>query len=101
MALETIEQDNALVIRVRGDFDFRLHRSFRNTYRDVTDTSRFVIDLSGTSYMDSSALGMLLLLREHAQAHGAKVELRGVAGEVARIIRIANFEQLFTISSEN
>ena len=99
MPLAVTRDDEAgeLIIRVSGQFDFGLHREFRDAYRDVKDVPMFVVDLRNTEYMDSSALGMLLLLREHAEAQNAKVELRHVGGELDRILRIANFHQLFPI----
>lgn len=90
-------ENNELVIAISGQFDFGLHRDFRDAYRDVVDVARFAVDLKQTEYMDSSALGMLLLLREHAESRGAAVELRNVNGELDRILRIANFHQLFEV----
>ncbi len=91
------EDDGELIIRVSGQFDFGLHRDFRDAYRNASGVRRFVVDLAETEYMDSSALGMLLLLREHAETNSAQVELRNVGGELERILRIANFHQLFPI----
>lgn len=95
LAVTRDEDERELIIRVTGQFDFGLHRDFRDAYRDSTDVKRFVVDLQDTDYMDSSALGMLLLLREHAESNAAQVELRNVRGELERILRIANFHQLF------
>ena len=59
--------DRQLTIGVEGRFDFRVYDSFRNAYADVGDSvEKYVIDLAAAEYMDSSALGMLLLLREFA-----------------------------------
>ncbi|MCP1675574.1 anti-anti-sigma factor [Natronocella acetinitrilica] len=98
MALESQRDANELVIRINGEFDFGLHRQFRDAYRDESGVTRYVVDLSDTEYMDSSALGMLLLLREHAEARNGKVFLKGVDGEIERILRIANFHQLFSVN---
>ncbi|MFV8833634.1 STAS domain-containing protein [Aquisalimonas sp.] len=95
LAVTRDEEEGELIIQVTGQFDFGLHRDFRDAYRDASDVKRFVVDLQNTDYMDSSALGMLLLLREHAENQVAQVELRNVRGELERILRIANFHQLF------
>jgi anti-anti-sigma factor len=47
--------------------------------------------------MDSSALGMLLLMHERAQEAGKKVELSKANSTVKQILDIANFGKLFTI----
>jgi anti-anti-sigma factor len=48
-------------------------------------------------YLDSSGLGMLLMLREKAQAANKTVSLRNCRGAVRQVLDIANFAKLFTI----
>ena len=70
----------------------------RDAERDREPRPRnFVVDLSRTSYLDSSALGMLLILREHAGAD-AEVTLANPAPAVREILKLSNFDQLFKIS---
>lgn len=91
------ENGREVVIRIRGRFDFSQHRAFRDAYRGQPTGLRYSVDLSGTEYLDSSALGMLLLLREHAGGDTAKVRLTGASAEVLRLLAIARFEQLFEL----
>ncbi len=56
------------------------------------------MDLQETTYLDSSALGMLLLLRDHAGGDKANIEIRNCSPDVKKILSISNFEQLFEIS---
>ncbi|TVQ70051.1 MAG: anti-sigma factor antagonist [Chromatiaceae bacterium] len=99
MPIHSIQHDNGqtLVIQVRGRFDFSLHKEFRQAYKNSEGASRYVVDLMGTEYVDSSALGMLLLLREFASDHGGEVVLRSGPGEVRKILEIANFPRIFRI----
>ena len=88
----------ALIIRVVGRFDFSEHESFRQSYELVQERpTRYVVDLGETSYLDSSALGMLLVLRDHAGGDSAEVEIINCNQDVRKIFSISNFEQLFTI----
>lgn len=83
-----------------GRFDFQSHRDFRGAYEKVIDTDgvrEIEVDLSGVDYLDSSALGMLLLLREKAEASGKTVALCGLKGTVKQVLDIANFGKLFAI----
>ncbi len=87
-----------LTIAVEGRFDFSQHRDFRNAYQNVTPSSmQFVVDLSRATYLDSSALGMLLLLREHVGGDPGSVRITGSNEEVRRVLKIANFDKLFTL----
>ncbi|MFJ3484476.1 STAS domain-containing protein [Pseudomonas sp. NPDC090202] len=86
-----------LTINIRGRFDFSAHQDFRGAYEGVDDAQRFVVDLHGTTYLDSSALGMLLLLRDHAGGDRADVRLVNCSAEVVKILAISNFSKLFQI----
>ncbi len=87
-----------LTIRVVGRFDFSAHQEFREAYTELSDKpARFRVDMGETSYLDSSALGMLLILRDYAGGDQAEVELLNCTGDVRKILAISNFEQLFVI----
>jgi anti-anti-sigma factor len=47
--------------------------------------------------MDSAALGMLLLLREHVQSQGGRVTITNCRGQTYDVLQIANFHRLFKI----
>lgn len=92
------EQKSQAIIAIEGRFDFAQHKAFRDAYRDLDPkTLKFVVDLSAASYLDSSALGMLLLLRDFAGGDAARVVLSGCGEEVRRVLKIANFEKLFDL----
>ena len=95
----TVSADGAQVtIYIQGRFDFSSHQEFRNAYEKLAKTpSKFRVDLQGTSYLDSSALGMLLLLRDHAGGDRADIEIVNCSQDVKKILLISNFEQLFSI----
>lgn len=87
-----------LVIKVDGRFDFSAHQEFRDAYEGISnDVTHYVVDLGNTSYLDSSALGMLLLLRDHAGGDEANVKIIKCNDDVRKILTISNFEQLFMI----
>jgi len=98
MSLECEKQgDNCTVIKVKGRFDFSCHSQFRDAYMTARDSEDFIVDMEETSSMDSAALGMLLLLREHAQQHGAHVTITNCRGQTYDVLQIANFHRLFKI----
>ena len=52
-----------LTITVKGRFDFSAHQDFRNAYESAPHPmNAYIVDLRDATYLDSSALGMLLLL---------------------------------------
>ena len=87
-------------INISGRFDYRLSRQFRKAYRQIPDHDgiTFHVDLRNTSYIDSSALGMMLLLREYAKCKGGSVIIDSPSEQIDKILKVANFEQLFVIN---
>lgn len=96
----SISDDNRIAtIKIKGRFDFSLHNEFRKAYKDLAiKGGEFVIDLTATEYLDSSALGMMLLLKEHADAMACKVSVLNPNDDIREILLIASFDKLFTLS---
>ncbi len=83
-------------IRIDGRFDFTAHQDFVKAYKeDPKGDKSYVVDLKNTEYMDSSAMGMLLQLREYAAKNG--VALKNANDTIMEVLRIANFGKLFQI----
>jgi len=92
--------DGQARLELRGRFDFTAHRSFRQAYEEAFAThslSEVVIDLQGVDYLDSSALGMLLLLRDKCKSLSKPLCLANCAGTVREVLRVANFDKLFPL----
>ena len=87
-----------VTISVSGRFDFSLHNDFRKTYKDVVDSGiQYILDLKATEYMDSSALGMLLMLKEHADKNASKIKISNISADIREILMIASFDKLFVL----
>lgn len=89
--------DRALV-RLAGRFDTQSSMALRNAARPLLATpevSRLTLDLAQVGYIDSSALGLLLLLREQATELGKTVALANCSPDVMRVLSIAHFHKLF------
>ena len=95
----TVSEDGAKVtIAVAGKFDFQLYDEFRASYADTAGNGiEYIVDLSDTEYLDSSALGMLLLLREHVGGESSNIEITQASPEVRKILDVANFGKLFRL----
>ncbi|SDS63059.1 STAS domain-containing protein [Pseudomonas granadensis] len=88
-----------LTISVKGRFDFGRHQEFRESYEKLNaKPESIVVDLKEATYLDSSALGMLLLLRDHAGGDEADIRVVNSSSDVKKILAISNFDKLFDIS---
>ncbi len=96
---KTSADGSELTIEIQGRFDFSAHQDFRGAYESMsTPPNRYKVDMSDTTYLDSSALGMLLLLRDHAGGDNSSIEIVNCSPDVKKILSISNFEQLFNIN---
>lgn len=55
------------------------------------------LDLTEVEFIDSAALGMLLLALEKAEKLDKKLVLCGATGQVKKMFGMANFHTIFTI----
>lgn len=86
-------------VQVKGRLTFSDHKTFRDIVKSL-DSHRnkgWVIELSGLEFIDSAGLGMLLIVRDAASQHGAKVTLRGAREQAKRLIQVARFDSLFAV----
>lgn len=101
MKLSIDTQKSIVVIAPNGRFDFNTHRDFRSAYEEALATPgirTIHVDMREVNYLDSSALGMLLLLKDKAENTGQTIEIVNSQASVRQILEIANFNKLFTIT---
>ena len=99
MDVTVTKGDEGAVLKLGGRFDFNAHREFRDgVERALLHEGRVDVDLGEVAYLDSSALGMLLMLRDKAKGASREVRLIHARGSVRQVLDIANFGKLFTIS---
>lgn len=99
--INAICSGDAATLFLGGRFSFKTHQEFKNAYKPhVADSkiAHIIIDLADVTYLDSSALGLLLMLRDQAQAANKPVTLAKPSSIAARSFDIANFNKLFTIT---
>lgn len=96
----TVIQGDTGILRLEGRFTFDANQDFKSQTKrllEVPGLNKIHLDLVGISYIDSNALGMLLLLRESAQLKGIEVKLLSPSTSVMAILEMVQFGKLFTI----
>jgi len=88
-----------LTITVQGRFDFSALQNFRNAYENIMPKpAKYIVDLKDAEYLDSSALGMLLALRDYSGGEKANISLINCNPDVKKILVITKLDELFTVS---
>ena len=96
IAVDFNTEQSEVTLFVEGRFDFSCHQEFREAY-SKHEAKQFVIDMSKTEYIDSSALGMLLLLREYSGSGDKCITLVGCNEAVRKILALSSFDKMFEI----
>ncbi len=92
------EDGKTLTMKISGRFDVSSYDEFSASYHKVEGQDiSYVIDMSETDYVDSSALGMMLLLRERAGGENANISISNANSEIKKILAVANFHHMFKV----
>jgi anti-sigma B factor antagonist len=80
-----------LVVTLSGEFDaattFWLEPKLEELTRD-TDARALVVDMGGVTFMDSSALGLLLATQQRLQAEGLRFLVANPSRGVRRMLEL-------------
>jgi anti-anti-sigma factor len=96
---EQISTDGkVLTISLSGRFDVSVYKDFSEVYKDkLGSVAHYVIDMAEVEYLDSSALGMLLMMRERVGGTGALIEIINCSPGIKKIFQTVNFDKLLPI----
>lgn len=100
MDIEIQRDGDTARLVLNGRFDFNAYQDFnRHADQMMADGSvgQLAVDFENVKYIDSSALGMLLLLKERATSVSKTVRLLNCKGAVYQALELGNFHRLFTI----
>lgn len=90
---------DGLKLMLSGSFTFKDHHSFR-ALLDLLKANggrRHVLDLSQLEFLDSAALGMLLVAEDDLRSAGCAMALRRPPAQIARLLELAALDTLFTV----
>jgi anti-anti-sigma factor len=97
-SISRVLKDDEILIRLGGEFKFPLRQAFLDSYKDVIGKPlRFVLDFSAVTEVDSSGLGMLLVLREKVLAGSKGIHLRGCDENVRKILHVTRLDEMFIV----
>ena len=100
MSITTQVMADKARLSLQGRFDFSAHRDFRQGYEKLilqSEVKCVEVNMSGVEYIDSSALGMLLVLREAVIRNQQQLMITNCTNSVRRVLDVANFGKLFVL----
>lgn len=94
-----ISDQDELIIQIQGNFDFNHYEEFTEGYQKFDQVfKKYTVDLSDTKTVDSSALGMFLLLRDFAGGDSSEVSLINPNPLVREALENSKFNKIFNIT---
>jgi anti-anti-sigma factor len=87
-------------IGLSSKFTFADHNDFKSIIERVRslDFKTIDIDFSNVTFIDSAALGLLLLLRDEAEKADAKVMLSHPQGQIKKMFDVSRFGEIFIVA---
>lgn len=92
-------KDRPNVLPLEGEIDLHVSQNVAETLQSMIEKKpkRLVVDLTRATYLDSSALAVLMGGMQNMDAYGGKFALAGMNQDVRTIFEIAKLDQVFQI----
>ena len=92
-------QPDGVTATLSGRFTFADHQAFRELIGNIEMAPGrcIAVDLDAVEFLDSAALGMLLLANDASEKAGAAFVVRHPRGQVRRTLEITEMAALFSI----
>ena len=87
------------VLRLQGRMVNGEAEVLHNALDRVSDNGAVILDLACVTTVDARGLGVMLELREQAQAKGIRFELMNVSQMVRKVLELARLDSVFKITS--
>lgn len=95
-----IEVTSEATIVISGELDLATSRQLTSSFEAVVDgrAGDVVVDLSGVTFLDSTALTVLITLRQQLDALGRRLVLDRPSAVVVRVLTISGLLEAFAVS---
>jgi|SRR5713226_8262145 anti-sigma B factor antagonist len=99
MSLSVLSRPAITIARLEGELDIATTPALRERLLSVFSPAvrLIVIDLSGVSFCDVSALAVLVATQRRAGGLGITVRLAAPSSQMAKLLRVTGLDQCFTI----
>jgi anti-sigma B factor antagonist len=90
------------VVAVRGEIDLFTAPELKQKLTDAIEAGkiRIVVDLSDTTFLDSTALGVLIGAVKRLRTRDGALVIVNVDSNIAKTFEITGLDQIFTIVAE-
>ena len=90
---------NVVILCLQGRIVRGETEPLRNAVRSVSDAGAVVLDLARVTTVDARGLGVMLELRQEAEAKGIHFELMNITKLVGKVLEVSRLDSVFQITS--
>ncbi len=93
-------QEGVFDVDLCGFFTFGDHPAFREILKKIEadeNIRQIVFHMDKLEFVDSAALGMLLLAHDAVEKKQKSLVIKGVEGQVKKMFALAHFQKLFAL----
>ncbi len=96
MQIEMKETEKIISVKFSGEFDMLGIKELKESLFNISDEKNkdMEIDLASASYLDSSAIGMLLTLNKRQKSKGHEIKLINVPENILKILELSSLNQI-------
>ena len=87
------------VVAVRGELDLYTASDLKEVFAHAIDTGRIriIVDLAETTFLDTSALSVLLSASKRLRSQGGALVIVNLTEKIAKVFEITGLDQTLTI----
>lgn len=99
MQYHAVTSQGRLVIHLRERFTYTDQARFKEIVGLIVqgEATECVFDCSGLEFIDSTAVGMLVIANDEARKKGARLQLINAQGQVQRIIKVVDLRAIMSV----
>ena len=97
--IQTRKMENVAIVSVRGQIVIGETDSLFTIVQSLDDVRAVILDLAGVNLVDACGLGVLLKLRERAQAKGIRFELMNLNKWVSKVLKVVRLDSVFHVTA--
>ena len=94
---------NVAILALSGELDLALAADIVSAGSEClaeSTTQTLIVDLRAVTFIDSTAIGSLVHLRNAALERGKQLELSHMPERVDKLLKITGLDQVFTVTSD-
>src|SRR2546421_10368558 len=86
---------NVVILCLQGRIVRGETEPLRNAVRSVSEANAVILDLARVTTVDARGLGVMLELRQEAEARGIRFELMNITKLVGKVLEVSRLDSVF------